>query len=209
MSVSFPKKSNLIAWAVLGLALTGCAGGFSGLNLPGGDSDSSNQPAIQSSASDVAKTGPIIDDTTKLILSNPKQLNSYCPPVKILGDTNVYQTFAKGGEGNASMLIHQASITQTARECTTLGAEMFIKVGVAGRVLGGPKSSDTSKANLPLRIVVKQNNDLLYTHLYKIPVTLTPPDRSALFAKVEEAIAIPTPQERNVQILVGFDGGSR
>ena len=176
MSVSFPPFRNLIAMAALGLSLAGCAGGLGNVSLPGGNSrpDASGQPDLQSNASDVANAGAIVDDTTRLVLSNPKVLNSYCPTVSILRDTNIYQSYARGGDGNAQMLIHQATITQTARECTGLGAEMFIKVGVAGPRSGGPKSGDNSKAVLPLRIVVKQEDKILYTHLYKIPVTLTP-----------------------------------
>ena len=203
MSVSFPPLRDVFVIAAAGLLLAGCASGVGGLTLPG--SASSSQPAVQSSASDVANAGTIMDDTTRIVLSNPKKITGYCPSIGILGDTNIFQSYAKGGDGNAQMLIRQASITQTARECTTLGAEMYIKVGVAGRVLGGPKSTDSSKAVLPLRIVVKQQDDVLNTKLHKVGVALTPPDRSALFAKVDEGIAIPTPNQKNVQILVGFD----
>ena len=205
MSGSIPKMSKWVGAALVGLSLAGCAGGIGGFGTTGSQT---SDTGLQSSMSDVANAGAVVDETTQLVLSDPRKLTGYCPNVSILDDTNIYQTFTRGNENNAQEMIHQASITQTARECTTLGAEMFLKVGVAGRVLGGPKSGETSKVTLPLRIVVRQEDRVLYSHLYKVPVTLTPPDRSALFAKVEEAIAIPTPQDRNVQILVGFDSDS-
>ena len=197
----------------LGMALTGCVGtgGTGGFSLPKLSQTQKTNPAntVTSSAQDVAGLDGITDETTRLILSNPKKLSGYCPQVQILDSTNVYRSFARGGEGKAQKLIHQATITQTARECTTLGAEMYIKVGTAGRVLGGPAASDTSTAMLPLRIVVKEGSDkVLYTRLHKIAVKLNPPDRSAFFAKVDENIAIPTPQEHNIVILVGFDATS-
>jgi hypothetical protein len=218
MSVSFSNICKLAAVGALGLSLSGCITGPGGMKMPSfGNKSTDSQatspasapatPGATSSAADVANGGAIVDSTTNLILSNAKNINGYCPSVSILGDTNVYQSYAKGGEGNANMLIHQANITQTARECTNMGAEMFIKVGVAGRVLGGPKSTGKDKAVLPLRIVIKQKDTVLYSQLHKVPVMLAPPDRSGLFAKVDEGIAIPTPRERNVQILVGFDSG--
>ena len=219
MSVSFSNICKLAAMGALGLSLSGCATGPGGLRMPTFGSSSADAPqaastiattpGVTSSARDVANAGTIVDSTTNLILNNAKKINGYCPSVSILGDTNVYQNYARGGEGNPNMLIHQANITQTARECTDMGAEMYIKVGVAGRVLGGPKSTAKDKAVLPLRIVVKQHDKVLYSKLHKVPVMLAPPDRSGLFAKVDEAIAIPMPRERNVQILVGFDSGKK
>ena len=207
MSVFFPKLRALGAVSMVGFVLAGCASG--GLSLPGFGNDAPKTPVangVQSTASDVANAGSITDDTTRLVLSNPKKLTGYCPTVSILGETNVIEQLDTKGKGTAAQnLIHQATITQTARECTTLGAEMFIKVGVAGRVLGGPKSTQRTSATLPLRIVIRQQDSVLYTKLHKIKVSLNTPDRSALFAKVDEGIAIPTPSERNVQILVGFD----
>lgn len=218
MAKSFPMKSRtmqgrIVMIAATGLMLSACAsGGLGGLSLPNRASSPVNAdgttPSITQTASDVAKAGTIVDPTTQKILANSKKLNAYCPTVSVLGDTNIYKTYEKGGEGQAQKLKHQATITQTARECTTLGAEMFIKVGVAGRVLAGPKGQN-GKVVLPLRIVVRQNDDVLYTKLHKVPVTVTPPDRSALFAKVDEAIAIGTPQERNVRVLVGFDEAAK
>lgn len=206
-------KGQIVLIAAASLMLTACAsGGLGGLSLPKRASNPTNPdgttPSITQTATDVAKAGAIVDPTTQKILANSKKLNAYCPTVSVLGDTNIFQTYERGGEGQPQQLQHQATITQTARECTTLGAEMFIKVGVAGRVLAGPKGQN-SKAVLPLRIVVRQNDDVLYTKLHKVSVKLTPPDRSALFAKVDEAIAIGTPQERNVRILVGFDESAK
>ncbi|WP_319530920.1 hypothetical protein [uncultured Cohaesibacter sp.] len=192
MSVSLSRLRDLVALSLVGLSLAGCM-----------------TTGVQTTANDAANRGKVVDETTQLILSNANKLNGYCPSVNILGDTNVYQSYTKGNDGNAHELIYQASITQTARECTSLGAEMFLKVGVGGRVLGGPKSVDNGKATLPLRIVVKQEDKLLYSQLHNVTVALNPPDRSGLFAKVDEAIGIPAPQERNVEILVGFDSGTK
>lgn len=205
-------KGHIVMLAAASLVLSACAsGGIGGLSLPSRSSSTSDTapsgPQVTQTASDVANVGTVVDPTTQKVLTNSKPIRGYCPQVSILSETNVFRIYERGGEGQAESLKHQATITQTARECTTLGAEMFIKVGVAGRVLAGPKGQST-KATLPLRVVVRQNDDVLYTKLHKIPVTLTPPDRSALFAKVDEAIAIATPQERNVRILVGFDTGS-
>lgn len=210
MSVSFPKLRTLGAVSVLSLLLVGCAGGISMPTFGSKTNETAPANSIQTTQADAANAGTIVDDTTRMMLSNPKKFAGYCPSLSILGDTNVVKRYDKRAAGSADQkLIYQGVIQQTARECTTLGAEMFIKVGVAGRVLGGPRSSQKTVAELPLRIVVRKQDNILYSKLHKIRVALNTPDRSALFAKVDSGISIVTPSERNVQILVGFDSKSK
>ncbi|MCV6547823.1 MAG: hypothetical protein OIF56_11160 [Cohaesibacter sp.] len=208
-------RSLLIA-GTLTAGLAGCSGGAGGLSVPslGGLGAGSKtihpvEPAPTSSASDIAKTGVITDEATRLMLSNPKKLTGYCPSVSVLGDTTYYQSFERNHDGDQRYLIYQGVITQTARECTNLGAEMYIKVGIAGRVLAGPKG-ETAKALLPIRVVIREvGGDVLYSKLHKVSAQITPPDRSALFAQIDDAIPIPTPDKRNLKILVGFDSGAK
>lgn len=201
---------------VLAVVLSGCSGGAGGLSLPsigslGGGAKQTPQTTqpLTTTAAEVANAGTITDEATRIMLSNPKKLTGYCPPISVLGETTYYQKYDRKHEGDARHLIYQGVINQTARECTTLGAEMFIKVGIAGRVLAGPKG-DNAKAVLPIRVVIREvGGDILYSKLHKVAAQITPPDRSALFAKVDDAIPVATPKERNLQILVGFDGGAK
>ncbi|TLP45673.1 MULTISPECIES: hypothetical protein [Cohaesibacter] len=210
MPVSLSKLRAIGAVSALGLLLAGCASGVSLPTFGSKAEKTSSANGVEMTQAEAANAGAIVDDTTRMMLSNPKKFAGYCPSVSILGDTNVVQRFDKRGVGSKDQnLIYQGVINQTARECAMLGAEMFIKVGVAGRVLGGPRSTQKTVAELPLRIVVRQQDNILYSKLHKIKVSLNTPDRSALFAKVDSGIAIVTPSERNVQVLVGFDSQSK
>ncbi len=214
-SAPFSMRS-LAVLGLMSIGLAGCSGGAGGLSMPslGGLGGGSSKPAEikplpTSTAADVANAGSVADQATQLMLSNPKKLTGYCPPVEVLGDTTYYQKFERKHEGDQRYLVYQGVINQTARECTNLGAEMFIKVGIAGRVLAGPKG-ESAKAVLPIRVVIREvDGDILYSKLHKVPAQITPPDRAALFAKVDNAIPIPTPEKQNLKILVGFDSGAK
>lgn len=208
------RKLKLASLAgMIAVALAGCSGGAGGLSMPSlgglgsGSGSEKTAPSVPptSSAADVANAGSVADRATQLMLSNPKKLTGYCPPIEVLGDTTFYQKFERKHQGDQRYLIYQGVINQTARECTNLGAEMYIKVGIAGRVLAGPKGENT-KAVLPLRVVIREiDGDILYSKLHKVTAQITPPDRTALFAKIDDAIPIPTPEKQNLKILVGFD----
>jgi len=79
-----------------------------------------------------------------------------------------------------------------------------VKIGVVGRMLLGP--NDTQKSlNLPLRFAVERNEIAVFSQLYNIPVSVSPPSRSQEFVKVVENVAIPYLGGEDIVIWVGFD----
>ena len=78
---------------------------------------------------------------------------SYCPPVMIRGGTAALAVYDKGHDNDAAFLRYQASIATTARQCTVGGTTLTAKVGVAGRVVGGPKAA-AGTVTVPIRVVV-------------------------------------------------------
>jgi hypothetical protein len=136
--------------------------------------------------------------------------STYCPPVQIRAGTGTMTVYERGHEGEASHVRYLASITQTARECLVEGGALVIKVGVAGRVLAGPKGSAAS-ITLPLRIAVaKQLGGAgpLYSQLFKIPVSLAAPTYGANYNQVFDRVIVTAgPQDRDLIIYVGFDEG--
>src|SRR5437868_3943899 len=62
-----------------------------------------------------------------------------CPGVDVRKGASTYAVGATPREEpTAATTRYQATISQTARECVSLGATMTIKVGVQGRVILGP-----------------------------------------------------------------------
>lgn len=132
----------------------------------------------------------------------------YCPPVQIRVGTESLTVYDKGHEGEATSVRYQAAIGKTARECHTVAGTLSIKLGISGRVVGGPKGAP-GPLTLPIRIaVVKQFQAPLSSQLVTVPVTLDPPDLASDFAQVVDQISVPVgPDDRDLLIYVGFDEG--
>ena len=102
---------------------------------------------------------------------------SYCPPVMIRGGTAALAVYDKGHDNDAAFVRYQASIATTARQCTVSGTTLTAKVGVAGRVVGGPKAA-AGTVTIPIRVVVVKQvggTGPLYSQLFKVPVVLSRP----------------------------------
>lgn len=133
---------------------------------------------------------------------------AYCPPVVVKTGTEALIIYESGQEAEPSFVEHQASITRTARECAAVAEGLSIKLGIAGRLVSGPKGGPGT-LSMPVRIAVsKQGGSVLYSELYKVPVTLTSPNLSVDFSQVFQQVEIPVgPDERDLVIYVGFDEG--
>jgi len=175
---------------VLALGLGACAG-------------VSEKNVVESSAVVATpQSGPAEFDFTKK--------SSYCPPVQIRPGTTTMEVYERGHEREQQYVRYLASISQTARECSMVGDTLTVKVGVAGRVVAGPKGSAGS-ITLPLRVAVINQfaaTTQIYTQLFKVPVTLSPPHFGANYNQVFDQIVVQAPpQDRNLIIFVGFDEG--
>jgi len=136
--------------------------------------------------------------------------SGYCPPVKVRLGEEALTTYERGHDQDAQFVKYLASITKTARECHAVDAQTLnIKVGIAGRVVAGPKGG-AANISLPLRIaVVKQHGaDVLYTEKFKVPVSLAAPDFAADFSQVFDQVTFTVgPDNRDLIVYVGFDEG--
>jgi hypothetical protein len=136
--------------------------------------------------------------------------SDYCPPVEIKTGTEALVTYERNHEQDPGFIQFQGWVTKTARECHATAADtLTVKVGIAGRVVAGPKGGAGS-VTLPLRIaVVKQHGgNVLYTEEFKVPVTLAAPDFAADFSQVFDQVVFKvTPDDRDLIVFVGFDQG--
>lgn len=131
---------------------------------------------------------------------------AYCPVMRIRGGTEAYIVYERGHEGDPSFIRYQGSITKTARECRATADGFAVKVGVAGRVVSGPKGGQGS-VTLPVRVALnQQSTGIKFSELYKVPVTVMPPSLSGDYSHVVDWIPVTAaPNEKDFIIYVGFD----
>ena len=195
-----PRFMGIVATVSASLLLAACAssggssggGGLSGLF--GGSNPNAGTTTVQSTTLDpnyFLKTG-------------------YCPPVQVLPGTEAMIVYERGHDGDAAAIQAQGSITKTARECHMLDAStMPIKVGVAGRVLAGPKGG-SGTVTLPLRIAVtrQHDNSVLFSKAYPLKAVLTAPEFSNDYSDVYDQVVFKVgPEDRDLIVYVGFDEG--
>ncbi|MCB1500640.1 MAG: hypothetical protein KDK07_12760 [Bauldia sp.] len=180
------------------------------LALGAGACTAANEKAISSSSSVVAAPTP--QSTKDMTAADFTKKADYCPPVQIRSGTGSMTIYERGHENEPNSVRYLASVTQTARQCTLVGDTLTIKVGVAGRVVAGPKGS-AGNITLPLRIaVVKQlgGTGPLYSQLFKIPVSLAAPTFGANYNQVYDQVTVTVgPNDRNLIVFVGFDEGPK
>lgn len=135
--------------------------------------------------------------------------SGYCPPVQILPGTEAMAIYERGHDGDAAFIRTQGSITKTARECHAVDAStLAVKVGVAGRILAGPKGG-AGKVTLPLRIAVtrQHDNSVLFSKAFSVSTDLTAPDFGNDYSDVFDITFNVKPNDRDLIIYVGFDEG--
>lgn len=157
-------------------------------------------------AADTAKVlnpngGTAIDSVTQAPI-----VQGFCPEVRLREGTAYFRTYARGGEGDPEKVIHQASITETTRQCRTDGTTMTMTVQATGRVLAGPAGGPGGVV-LPVRVVVMAGDEVLYSELQKQTVTLPQGEPTTQFLFTNSKVAFPAASSRAVKIWVGFDPG--
>ncbi|WP_338036667.1 hypothetical protein [Arvimicrobium flavum] len=135
------------------------------------------------------------------------ELRAYCPRVTLRDGTAYFNNYAKGGDGDATKVVHQASIGEVTRTCTTSAdGAMTMNVAVAGRVVPGPAFSPGS-INMPIRIVVTHGDDVLYSQLHRHQVSVSDGSAATQFVFNDPNVSFVLPADRRVQVFAGYDEG--
>ncbi|MFC7054143.1 hypothetical protein ACFQI3_15730 [Hansschlegelia quercus] len=135
------------------------------------------------------------------------ELKRQCPRVDVLEGASSYPVYDQPGTTDPFSLRYQARLADTARECSNLGVEAGIRVGVVGRVILGPKGAPGT-FRVPLRIAVVDETDKpVYSESRLVEVTVPAGQGTADFTHVEDNIVVPIPSNRfrGWRILVGYD----
>jgi len=191
LSTGATHFGRLASTGVLALALAGCSMG----SMFGGSPSDSQQLANSSATpAEIARSQP---DGLPAIATS-------CPPIKVLPGSEAMFYYGSGKAGNAQDLHYQAAFENQTRNCVVSNGLITVKMGVVGRVLLGPKGTE-STVTVPIRFAVQRNGTAVFSEKYSIPVAITPPAQSAEFIKVVDNVAIPYLGGEDIVIYVGFD----
>ncbi|MCF6303634.1 MAG: hypothetical protein L3J13_10655 [Devosiaceae bacterium] len=182
---------NIAGAGVVSIVLAGCGVG----SLMGGSADTTAQ---------LAQTSPTAAQISQIQSTALPAIATQCPPIKVRRGGEAVFSYVNNRVGDAQALKYQAVIDGQSRNCIVSNGLITVKMGVVGRLILGP-SNTQNDATLPVRFVVERNEIAVFSQLYDIPLTVTPPDRSAEFVKVVENVAIPYLGGENIIIWVGFD----
>ncbi len=196
-----PRFVGIVATIAVSALLAACASsggsGGGGLSALFGGGNPNPAPGTVTAGSD-------INDPNFFLKSG------YCPPVQVLPGTEALIIYARGHDGDVAFIQAQGSITKTARECHMLDAStMSIKVGIAGRVLAGPKGG-AGTVTLPVRIAVTRQHDnkVLFSKAFPLKATLTAPEFATDYSDVYDQVTFKVaPDDRDLIVYVGFDEG--
>ncbi|QPC87034.1 hypothetical protein GA830_09995 [Mesorhizobium sp. NBSH29] len=146
------------------------------------------------------------DDATKApegkILAS--ELRAYCPSVTLREGTAFFNTYAKGGDGDASKIVYQAAITDVTRSCARADGMLTMNVAVAGKVVPGP-AGVAGNVTMPIRIAVVRGDEVLYSQLHQHQVAAGAQSTQWVFS--DPNVVIPDSSERDIQIFAGYDEG--
>ena len=116
---------------------------------------------------------------------------------------------APGKQPIGNDLRYQATITQTARDCTRNGGQITARIGIQGRVIAGPAGAPAT-VEIPLRVAVVQggvNEKTIATKVYRTTVSMAE-DGSVPFSLVAEDLVYPVPPGATGDsyiFYIGFD----
>lgn len=185
-------SAKFILLGLAGLALAAC-------------NTAANKPedalGLDNNTNEVASAAPAQTDN----------LRAFCPRTIIRAGTETYRTFeggvTKDDPGALNSLQFQTTITETVRECNHSPTNLNMRVGIKGRAINGP-TGQTGTFNVPIRVAVANTaNEVLYSTLHQVPVTIPEGGTNALFSFVDGNINIPIPERPNLVVFVGVDEG--
>jgi hypothetical protein len=133
-----------------------------------------------------------------------------CPSVDIRTGAETYTVNGKPPEASATDVRYQLSFTDLARQCTLVGGNLVMKVGVQGRIIVGPIGGP-GPVDIPLRYAVVQEGiapRTIATKFKRVGAEVPPGQSNVVFSDVEEDLSFPMPSRAELagyMVYVGFD----
>lgn len=181
---SFNRRFFLIGVALSGLTLAaGCQSGSGIAGVGGGTEPKVQEQKVRQS-----------------------DLLAYCPKVTLRDGTAYFNTYAKGGQDDATKIIYQASVTDVTRDCARSNGQLTMSVGVAGKVVPGPQAA-AGTITMPIRIAVLQGTNVLYSKLHQYQVQISDMSAATQFVFKDPNVTVPEPTGKDYQVFAGYDEG--
>jgi len=193
-------RAGVAASVALALFAGGCAGG------------SSDPPAATDTGRNYSAS--FVDIFTGSSAKSPQTVTGaasdvFCPTIEVRQGAS---TLTIGPPGSAMSVRYQGEFVREARECSSVGGNMVMRIGVQGRVIVGP-AGGPGQVDVPLRFAVVQDTPggmrPIVTKLVHIPVTLAPGAGNAMFTYIEDGLSFPLPAPTSLldeyTAYVGFD----
>ena len=135
------------------------------------------------------------------------ELRAYCPKVDLREGTAFYRTYEKGGREteDANLVIYQAALSETSRDCKYENGTLTMTVAAAGRVVPGPKGK-AGTITMPIRVAVTRGDEVLYSKLSTQEVQIAETGATQFVFK-DTQVSFPQPTARNIQVFIGYDEG--
>ena len=164
--------------------------------------------AADAAQTNVAGATPSVVDT----VSEPGritdvELRAYCPKVDLREGTAFYRTYEKGGKEteDPSLVIYQAALAETSRDCKFANGILTMTVAASGRVVPGPKGKG-GIITMPIRVAVTRGDEVLYSKLSTQDVQIAETGATQ-FVFTDTQVSFPQPTSRNITVYVGYDEG--
>lgn len=200
------QASKIAIGLVLGAGLGACS--TSGLSSSADSTPSGSSPSYTERFTQLFSSKPSAS-TASASGEEPEQTSGYCPTVDVRAGASTLSV-AASSDPTAMQLRYQGTLGQTARECSTAGGNLTIKVGVQGRLILGPAGTPGT-LDVPLRYALVQEGPqpkTIWTKLYRFPVTINEGQASVPFTHVEEDMIVPKPRAIDLEsyvVYIGFD----
>ncbi|WP_407048236.1 hypothetical protein [Methyloraptor flagellatus] len=128
-----------------------------------------------------------------------------CPIAEVRYGSEMLPLFEGGKQGDPTALRFQLTVQKVARDCDVVGDKVIARVGVAGRVLAGPKGA-TGTVSVPVRIAAVRGEQVLYSKVTTVAVPVNAPDYAANWSIIDDQVTIPVLGSGDVTIYAGLDG---
>jgi hypothetical protein len=132
-----------------------------------------------------------------------------CPPVSIRAGASTFAIGLAGKPASGSDLRYQATITRTARQCTVNGGQITARIGIQGRVIGGPAWT-AGTVEIPVRVAVVQggvSEKTIATKAFQTTVSMADSDNVPYSLVIEDLVyPVPPGATGDAYIFyIGFD----
>lgn len=197
-TVVVKRGSCVLTLLALGGLVSACGAGSSGFESPSVDRGTTLGNLLAFNSPSAPAMSKPVDTTEK----------PTCPEIEVLDGTASSRVYAGVEQSNGNVR-YQFSMGDVVRECSRVGDQLVIKVGVEGRALLGPMGSPGG-FTAPVRVAVRRERDetAVASKLYQVPVSIGAGDANAPFSIVTDPIGVPflsAQANTDYTIVVGFD----